>query len=87
MRTTVDIDDGVVDALREEIGARTKRETIDCALRFLLGQVRRGEVVIDSPGSEGPVIVLTNEKAGALHRAMQVPPPAGAVSARLVSPE
>ncbi len=85
MRTTVDIDDGVVDALREEIGARTKRETIDCALRFLLERVRRGDVVINSPGSDGPIIALTDEKAGALHRAMQVPPPAGAVSARLVS--
>lgn len=62
MKTTVDIDETVVDTLREELGTRTKRETIDCALRFFLGRVQHGDAVAVRPLSTGALSACRMER-------------------------
>ncbi|MEM1151509.1 MAG: type II toxin-antitoxin system VapB family antitoxin [Pseudomonadota bacterium] len=84
MKTTVDIDSSIVDALREELGARTKRETIDCALRFLLDRVQNGDAVVSSTFQDGRMVCLPEEKAGAVQRAMEMPQARGDHAARLI---
>jgi Arc/MetJ family transcription regulator len=41
MRTNIEIDDKVIAEAQELIGARTKRETVDTALRELVARHRR----------------------------------------------
>jgi Arc/MetJ family transcription regulator len=41
MRTNIEIDDGVLREAQELIGARTKREVVDVALRELVARHRR----------------------------------------------
>jgi Arc/MetJ family transcription regulator len=41
MRTNIEIDDDVLRAAQELTGARTKRETVDLALRELVARQRR----------------------------------------------
>jgi Arc/MetJ family transcription regulator len=41
MRTNIEIDDAVIAEAQELIGARTKRETVDTALRELVARHRR----------------------------------------------
>lgn len=41
MRTNIDIDDKVLEEARRLTGARTKRETVDLALRELVASYRR----------------------------------------------
>ncbi|MGH2940706.1 MAG: type II toxin-antitoxin system VapB family antitoxin [Solirubrobacterales bacterium] len=41
MRTNIEIDDAVIAEAQELIGARTKRETVDMALRELVARHRR----------------------------------------------
>jgi Arc/MetJ family transcription regulator len=41
MRTNIDIDDDVLEEARRLTGARTKRETVDLALRELVAGYRR----------------------------------------------
>lgn len=41
MRTNIEIDDDVMDEARRLIGARTKRETVDLALRELVARHRQ----------------------------------------------
>jgi len=41
MRTNIEIDDEVIAEAQELIGARTKRETVDTALRELVARHRR----------------------------------------------
>ena len=41
MRTNIEIDDGVLREAQRLIGARTKRETVDMALRELVARHRR----------------------------------------------
>jgi Arc/MetJ family transcription regulator len=41
MRTNIEIDDEVMSEARRLIGARTKRETVDTALRELVARHRR----------------------------------------------
>jgi len=84
VRTTVDIDEDVVESLREETGIRTKKETIDCALRYLLDRVQHGELVVDTPKTTGRVFCLSAGKASALKKAMEIPAPSGEISARLI---
>ncbi|MCI4643953.1 MAG: type II toxin-antitoxin system VapB family antitoxin [Hyphomonadaceae bacterium] len=85
MRTTVEIDDRVMEALRTETGLKTKKETVDCALRFLLDQLHHGDVVV-SPRTHqaGRIISLCEEDAHALRHAMETPQ-TDAMSARLVA--
>jgi len=84
MRTTVDIDDTVLDALRAQTGLQTKRETVDCALRFLLEKIEEGTVVLDTdPDTDGHLVLLSDADAGALQRAVEAPP-ARRATARLL---
>jgi len=41
MRTNIDIDDAVLRAAQELVGTRTKRETVDLALRELVARHRQ----------------------------------------------
>jgi Arc/MetJ family transcription regulator len=41
MRTNIEIDDGILHEAQELIGARTKREAVDMALRELVARHRR----------------------------------------------
>jgi Arc/MetJ family transcription regulator len=41
VRTNIEIDDGVLDEAQKLIGARTKREAVDVALRELVARHRR----------------------------------------------
>jgi Arc/MetJ family transcription regulator len=41
MRTNIEIDDAVIAEAQELIGARTKRETVDTALREMVARHRR----------------------------------------------
>jgi Arc/MetJ family transcription regulator len=41
MRTNIEIDDGVLQEAQELTGTRTKRETVDLALRELVSRHRR----------------------------------------------
>ncbi|OJU85162.1 MAG: DUF2191 domain-containing protein [Solirubrobacterales bacterium 70-9] len=41
MRTNIEIDDAILAEAQELIGARTKRETVDTALRELVARHRR----------------------------------------------
>jgi Arc/MetJ family transcription regulator len=41
MRTNIEIDDAVLDEAQKLIGARTKREAVDVALRELVARHRR----------------------------------------------
>jgi Arc/MetJ family transcription regulator len=41
MRTNIEIDDEILDEARRLIGARTKREAVDMALRELVARHRR----------------------------------------------
>jgi Arc/MetJ family transcription regulator len=41
MRTNIEIDDDIMDEAQRLIGARTKRETVDFALRELVARHRR----------------------------------------------
>lgn len=85
MRTTVEIDDRVMDALRAETGLKTKKETVDCALRFLLEQLEHGDVVVPRPAPRhGRIVSLSAEDASALQHAMETPQ-TDAMSARLVA--
>lgn len=45
MRTTVDIDDRLLDEVRKRAHLRTKKETVDQGLRELLNAVRRRELI------------------------------------------
>lgn len=84
MKTTVDTDEAVVDTLREKLGTRTKGETIDSTLRFLLDRVQHGGGVVSTVSGEGRIVCLPDEEAGALQRAMELPQANGDHSARLV---
>ncbi|MEM9740219.1 MAG: type II toxin-antitoxin system VapB family antitoxin [Pseudomonadota bacterium] len=83
MRTTIDIDQTVVDSLREEIGTRTKRETIDYALRFLLERVQDGDAALKIESRSRHLVCLPDPAGDALQRAMELPQTAGDHSARL----
>ena len=85
MRTTVEIDDRVMDALRAETGLRTKKETVDCALRFLLDKLKHGDVVVPRAAPRaGRNVSLSPQDASALQHAMETPQ-TDAMSARLVA--
>ena len=84
MRTTVEIDDGVMEALRAETGLKTKKETVDCALRFLLDQLHHGDVVVSRRRPRaGRIVSLCPQQAAALQHAMETPQ-TDAMSARLI---
>ena len=85
MRTTLEIDDTVLDELRAETGLKTKKETVDCALRFLLDQLHHGDVVISQRTHRaGRIVSLSEPEAVALQHAMELPQ-IDAMSARLVA--
>lgn len=45
MRTNIDIDDDVLQEVRRLTGAKTKREAVDLALRELVAQYRRRDIL------------------------------------------
>lgn len=45
MRTNIEIDDDVLQEVRRLTGAKTKREAVDLALRELVAQYRRRDIL------------------------------------------
>jgi len=62
-RTNIELDDEMVERAMELYGTRTKRETVDLALRRLVGEPmsREGALAMQGVGWEGDLDALRND--------------------------